>query len=207
MIGPRVILVESHLYLSSPVGSGDLITYRYFETVSCADQGRWSTFLNTLGSQLANSGLGTCRGMSTANDDTPTSDLLIELRNMDYGRPLVEECVRKNGLSMERPIVPQRWIDYRCDEYFADNWWSPERCDRGSEGDLWDGIYDYTQMYETLEHEFLAIGSSSCDGIDFGCRKEGEGLWAYYPVEDYFKRMAPTVAALRDVWRDGSLSV
>jgi hypothetical protein len=204
MMGPRVIVVEYHRELPSPFSSGEIITYRYFETVSCPDHDRWSTFRKALTSQLSNSGLGSFPDNEPSNDDTTCDDLLIELRNMDYGRPLLEECVRMNQISIERPIVPRRWIGYRCDEYFAGNWWNPEHYNR--ETDV-GGIDDYTRMYEDFEHGFLAIGSSGCDGIDFGYRQEGEGLWAYYPGEDYFKPMAPTVAALHDGWRDGSLSV
>jgi len=214
MIGPRVIVVESRLHVPSPFGRGEIVTYRYFETVSCPDQGRWSAFLKALTSQLSNSGLGSLSDQATSNDDAATGDLLIELRNLDYGRALLEQCVRTNQIAIERPLVPQRWIDYRCDEYFADNWWSPAKYDREShlwagipESHLWNGILDYTRMYEDLEHRFLAIAGSGCDGIDFGYRQQCEGLWAYYPGEDYFKLMAPTIPALRDGWCGGVLRV
>ncbi len=213
MIGPRVIIFEFHRLLALPCSSSEVITYRYLETVSCADQDNWSRFIRALASQLSSSGLGSSSDKVKPIDDTTTSDLLIRLRNIDYGRALVEECVRKNHISIERPIVPQRWITYRCDEYFADNWWNPEHYNPEHlwagipESHMWNGILDYTQVYEDFEHEFLAIASSGCDGIDFGYRKYFEGLWAYYPLKKDFKLMAPTIPALREGWCDGSLSV
>jgi len=214
MIGPRVIVIEFHQFLPSPFVSGDLITYRYFETVCCADQDRWSMFLKSLASQLSYGGLGSLSEEAMSDEDTLTGDVLIELRNMEYGRALLEECVRKHHISIQRPIVPQRWIDYRCDEYFADNWWNREYYDLERhlwagipESHLWNGVYDYTRIYEDFEHGFLAIASSGCDGIDFGFRKEREGLWAYYSGQNYFKLMAPTIPALRDGWCHGNLSV
>ncbi|MEZ6033177.1 MAG: hypothetical protein R3C17_08805 [Planctomycetaceae bacterium] len=201
----RVIVIEHHLDLASPLANGDIVTFRYFQAVSCDDDDRWSAFLQSLSSTVADSGLGAFPGKTTLGTDKTDRDLLIELRNIDYGRPILEECVRKNDVSIERPIVPQRWIDYRCDEYFDGNWWDPKRYGREPEDS--EMLYDYTRMYEDFERGFLAIGSSFCDGIDFGFRKECEGLWAHYPVDQEFKFMAPTVPALRDGWFRGQLSV
>lgn len=123
---------------------------------------------------------------------------------MDYGRPLVEDCLREHQIAIQPPIPPQRWLDYSCDEYFADNWWSPEQYDAA---DFSNCTYDYTHIYEDAEHEFLAIGSSFCDGIDFGYRKSHSGLWAYYPIGDYFKLVAKSIAELAEGWRNGIVSV
>ena len=209
MIGPRVIVVEYRNLLASPFTSGDTVTYRYIETVSCADQDRWSTFLKELASQLSGSGLGSFSGEATPSDGGATVDLLVVLRDIDYGRPLLEKCVRDNGISIERPIVPRRWVDYRCDEYFADGWWNREHPDIDPESrELGlEVMLDRERIYEDLEHEFLAVGWSGCDGIDFGYRKQHGGLWAYYPGEDYFEPKAPNIPALRKGWSDGSVTV
>ncbi len=214
MIGPRVIVIELHLDLPSPFRCGNIITYRYFETVSCADQDQWSTFVGSLASQLLNSGLGSVPDQTTSQAGISADDLLIELRNIEYGRPLLQECVQDNRLSIARPIAPQRWADYQCDDYFDDYWWSPKKYDRENhlwagtpEGHFWNGIFDYTRMYEDFEHGFLAVAGSGCDGVDFGYRGKHEGLWAYYPGEGDFKTMAPSISALRDGWCNGKLSL
>ncbi len=215
MIRPRVVLIEFHFNPASPFCSGEVITYRYFQTVSCGDPSRWSTFLAAMATRLASSGLGAIPGEVVVDENaTIDDDLLVALRNLDYGRSLLEECVRSCSISVERPIVPRRWINYRCDEYFADDWWYPEEYDRKNhlwdgipESHLWNGVFDYTRMYEDPQYAFLAIAGSGCDGVDFGYRQGCEGLWALYRGEDYYKLMAPSIAALRDGWCGGTLSI
>ena len=63
------------------------------------------------------------------------------------------------------------------------------------------------QVYEEPESDFLAIGRSGGDGIDFGYRKGIDGLWAFYPIERDFKLMAKSVAELAEAWCAGKLCV
>lgn len=195
---PRVIIIEYHLVTSSDRRE-DIVTYRYFETVSCHDQ-----LLRELSSQLHEGGLGSLSLEGRSNGDASLSDLLVELRNLEYGRSLLHEWVRDNQIQIEQPIMPRRWVDYRCDEYFTDGWWNPAKYDPGDDLEV---IHDYTRVYEDLEHEFLAVASPGCDGIGFGFRKQHAGLWVYYPMENDFELKAPTIAELRSDWCDGKLYV
>lgn len=62
-------------------------------------------------------------------------------------------------------------------------------------------------LYEDTEIEFVVVGTSGCDGINFGFRKGHTGLWAYYPIDGEFKLMASSVAELVDGWCSGQLGV
>ena len=123
---------------------------------------------------------------------------------MDYGRPLLEECVRESRISIERPIVPRRWIDYRCDDYFHEGW-----AERGHlhEPSQTLAICPLAEAYEIADIEFFAVGRSGWDGIDFGFRKGRSGLWAFRPIDRDFKFMAATVAELVEGWCSSRLSV
>lgn len=199
-----VIIIEFRRLLASPFTSDDLVSRCYLQTVLPPPGGQWQSFLDALTARLSTSGLGCVPDRATLPDGQTHDDLLITLRNMEYGRPLVEDCLREHEIAIQPPIPPQRWLDYACDEYFTDNWWSPKQYDAA---DLSNCIYDYTHMYEDSEHEFLVIGTSGCDGIHFGYRKGFPGLWAYYPGEDYFKQVAKSVAELAEGWRSAVVSV
>lgn len=100
--------------------------------------------------------------------------------------------------------VPEAFQAYSCQEYFADGW-----ADRGHFDELsqtWV-IVPHAEIYEAADIEFLAVGRSGWDGIDFGYRKEQPGLWAFYPIDRDFKYMASTVAELVEGWCSGRLFV
>jgi hypothetical protein len=53
----------------------------------------------------------------------------------------------------------------------------------------------------------LVVGRPGVDAIEFGYRKGLRGLWAYYPIDQEFVLMAPTVTELVEGWLSGRLSV
>lgn len=100
--------------------------------------------------------------------------------------------------------VPPQFANYKCADYFAS--------DRYTHG-VWD---DKSQLWvivsadEVIEHpelELLVVGRPGCDGIEFGYRKGLDGLWAYYPIEQVFELVAPTVRNLVEDWFSGALTV
>lgn len=204
---PSVIIIESHLIMSSR-RSEDHVDFRYFETVNCPDQDQWMHLLHDLSSRLCDSGLGSVlfdleSSGDPAVNQPPSGDQLVELRNLNYGRTLLHEWIRDNHLQVLRPIIPRRWQEYACDEYFEDGWWDPARYDPE---DYLEVMLDYTRIYEVLEHEFLAVASPGCDGIGGGFRKQHKGIWAFYPGEDRFEFKTTNLAALREGWFDNTVS-
>lgn len=184
------------------------ITCRYVGTVSRPEADVWQTFLETLAAGLSNSGLGNVLGgqdlVEPAEQTGAPTDLFLVLRHRDFGRQMVEDYVRQHDIEFESPVAPSCWFGYGCDEYFADGWWNPEHAESGDD----DGcVRPCSWIYEMPQEDFLAVGTSGCDGIDFGYRKREPGLWAYYPGEAYYKPMAQTLAELSRGWRDGRLSV
>jgi hypothetical protein len=100
--------------------------------------------------------------------------------------------------------VPVQWREYRCEEYFRDGWSERGHFHEPSQTFV---IVTADQVYEEPESDFLAIGRSGGDGIDFGYRKGIDGLWAFYPIELDFKLMAKSVAELSEAWCAGKLCV
>lgn len=100
--------------------------------------------------------------------------------------------------------VPTRWREYRCEEYFHDGWSERGHFDEPSQNLV---IVAAEQVYEEPKFNFLAIGRSGGDGVDFGYRRGVDGLWAFYPIEGDFKFMAESVAELADGWCAGRLCV
>jgi hypothetical protein len=105
------------------------------------------------------------------------------------------------GISM---VVPERWQEYNCEDYFA----SPL-----AETGYWDegGQYWYfwraDRILEDHKRQFLVIGSAGVDGIDWGYRKGLRGLWAYYPIDSEFVLLTDTFAELVERWLSGRLTV
>ena len=99
--------------------------------------------------------------------------------------------------------VPEQFQRYACADYFAEGW-----AERGHFHDASQTlvIAPLAEAYEDTSAGFFAVGRSGADGIDFGYRLGHTGLWAYYPIEQDFKFMAPTVAELAEGWCSGTLT-
>jgi hypothetical protein len=100
--------------------------------------------------------------------------------------------------------VPAHLRGYPCDDYFGS-----ELADKG----YWDEpsqlmlIVPTSEVEELPELSFLVVGRPGVNGINFGYRVGQPGLWAYYPIDQEFVFVAPTVAQLVAAFESGKLIV
>lgn len=57
------------------------------------------------------------------------------------------------------------------------------------------------------EHEHLVIGHAGTDGIEFCYRIHKPGVWAFYPKEDRFQKVAANIGQLVEGWCNGTIKV
>jgi hypothetical protein len=100
--------------------------------------------------------------------------------------------------------VPARFRSYPCADYFgsqalAQGVWSETE-------QLWL-IVSAREVAERVEDGFLVIGQPGVDGIEFGYRRDRDGVWAYYPMEARYELLAPDTQALVDGWFSGTIKV
>jgi hypothetical protein len=100
--------------------------------------------------------------------------------------------------------IPHRFKAYPCEEYFQSEQFVNGVFD--SHGLIWF-LVSASDVTEKPELDFLVIGRPGADGIEFGFRKDGQGIWAYYPIEQKFVHVAPNLAALIDGWLSGQIKV
>jgi hypothetical protein len=98
--------------------------------------------------------------------------------------------------------IPEQFRDYPCSEYFVDGWSERGHFDEESQTLV---IAPLAEAYEDLDIAFFAVGRSGCGGIDFGYRRGQAGLWAYYPIDQEFVPIAPTIAELVMQWHSGKV--
>lgn len=100
--------------------------------------------------------------------------------------------------------VPEAWRDIPCDDYchssLAERGW----CDEP--GQCWH-IEPATRAYVDEESDLLVIGRPGVDGILWGYRKGKSGIWAYYPIEGRYERVADTADDPRDGYSSGAITV
>jgi hypothetical protein len=63
------------------------------------------------------------------------------------------------------------------------------------------------EVTERFNINFLVIGRPGVDGIEFGYRANFDGIWAYYPIENNFVLLAPTLATFLEGWRSQKITV
>ena len=63
------------------------------------------------------------------------------------------------------------------------------------------------QTYTGFAAKLMLEDGTTFDGIGFGYRRGEDGIWAYYPMEDTYKYLAPTVARFLDDWFAEKLTV
>ena len=100
--------------------------------------------------------------------------------------------------------VPQRLRPYPCEDFLASPWAA-------------DGFYCEAAQVWVLspadeaeampEIGFLAVGRPGVDGLLFGYRAGLPGLWTYYPIDNTFEPLAPSVAELVRSWQAGEVTV
>lgn len=196
-----------------PVGSTFTAGYRGVIVVTelglLAAGERWEKLVSPLEEQLVASGLGRVLDFEILRGETAevgycaAEEVAVELMHMGYGRELVDGVIAAAGISPGRPVVPSRWLGYHCEDYFSAGWAQEGHFDQFSQTPV---VVPLPEAYENVEHQFLVVGHSGCDGIDFGYRNGHSGLWAY-PIDGEFKFMADTVAKLAEGWCSGKLSL
>jgi len=57
------------------------------------------------------------------------------------------------------------------------------------------------------ERGFFHFGNAGCDGIEFGLRAAMKGIWAYYPIENEYKKIAESIPEFIYGWTSGEIQV
>ncbi|WP_444940639.1 hypothetical protein ACJJI3_19420 [Microbulbifer sp. ZKSA004] len=58
-----------------------------------------------------------------------------------------------------------------------------------------------------IEYQHLVIGHAGGDGIEFCFRIYEVGIWAFYPAEGRFQKVAANISQLVDGWSNGTINV
>lgn len=100
--------------------------------------------------------------------------------------------------------IPEHFRDYKCSEYFGS-----EQFTRGvwSDSEQLRLIVAADEVAERPDLEFLVVGRPGVDGIEFGYRKNHDGIWAYYPISREFSKVASSVNDLVEGWFAGRIKV
>lgn len=171
---------------------------------------RWAHLVKPLADELVDSGLGNLPDLDSLQREADqakglqSTEVAVQLVHFDYGRALVDRVVEAAGITPGDPVLPVRWQDFNCGDYFG----SPL-----ARNGYWDepGQYWYVwpteRVYEDTELQFLVIGSPGVDGIDWGYRRGHQGLWAWFPIDAEFVALAPTTEALLQGWLSGAIKV
>jgi hypothetical protein len=99
-------------------------------------------------------------------------------------------------------IPPEHYQRFPCSEYFES--YRDGRYD--DEAQLWL-LLPSDQIHVDAASDGLIIGRPGVDGIQF-CYREGlEGIWAFYPIDADWVRIAPTLRDLESGWKNGTIFV
>jgi hypothetical protein len=169
---------------------------------------RWPRLIAPLAEELADSGLGELPDLETLRRDADNrgsleaDEVAVQLVHFNYGRPLVDRVVEAAGVKPRRQVIPARWQEYGCADYFAS-----ELAERGylDEAAQYWLIEPTERIYEEPDLRFLAIGGPGMDGIRWGYRLGESGVWAY-PIDGEFVRLAATAEALLQGWNAGTIT-
>jgi hypothetical protein len=101
-------------------------------------------------------------------------------------------------------MTPEQFKGNACADYF-DSVAFPEGI--WSERDQLWLILPSAEVFERSGEKFLVIGRPGVDGIEFGYRRELDGVWAYYPFTREFLKLAPNVKSLVEGWNGGTITV
>jgi hypothetical protein len=170
---------------------------------------RWPRVIAPLAEKLAGSGLGALSDLAALRRDADhqglreTTEVVVALNHFGYGRQLVDRVVEEAGLQCDRPVLPQRWREFNCADYFASALAAHGHWDEL--GQYWY-IEPAQQIYEDPDRQFLVIGGPGVDGILWGYRHGQSGVWAH-PIDGEFVWLAPTAEALLRGWLTGTITV
>jgi hypothetical protein len=105
---------------------------------------------------------------------------------------------------LKRTPHPDNLHGYHCVDYFGDGW--AENGYYDEESHTWV-VSPLKELDPEQRFGFFAIGRPGVDGIRFGYRYGRHGLWAFYPIGEEFVFLAPTLAALVEKWRSGTITL
>jgi hypothetical protein len=99
--------------------------------------------------------------------------------------------------------IPDALRAYECGDYFDSplaetGWREPFGC--------WF-VEPADRLVVNERRGFLVIGRPCVDGIEWGYRRGLRGIWAYFPFDDEFRWLAESLAAFRDGWASGAITV
>lgn len=93
---------------------------------------------------------------------------------------------------------------YQCNDYLSSALVETGLWDE--EAQLW--LIEPLSRLEEHDHiGFLQVGRPGVDGIGFGYRLGHNGFWAYYPVEQRFQLLAPSLAEFLKGWVARTITV
>jgi Putative addiction module component len=116
----------------------------------------------------------------------------------------VFERLRKHLEQLRRTPKPNHLHGYHCTEYFRDGWAENGLYDQRSHYWLINPVRD---LDDNMRSGFFAIGGPGVDGVLFCYRYGHKGLWAYYPIEQRFAFLAPSLVELVEGWNSGKITV
>ncbi|MDD1795776.1 hypothetical protein LRP50_21890 [Enterovibrio sp. ZSDZ42] len=56
-------------------------------------------------------------------------------------------------------------------------------------------------------HQHLIIGHAGADGVEFCFRFQKTGIWAFYPIENRFEKIANNIEQLIEGWCNNTIKV
>jgi hypothetical protein len=108
----------------------------------------------------------------------------------------------KSATLDDRMKTPASLRDFHCSDYFGSAWAKSGYYDEPSQIMLVLPVRE-----RVVRADFLVMGRPGVDGIEFGYRRGKHGIWAYYPMEDRFARVAKTTADLIDVYTSSRMKL
>jgi hypothetical protein len=162
---------------------------------------RWAGFVAALAEALASSGLGELREPSAAEHGA-AREIAIALSDPERGQELVDGVLSQHGFPPRCSVVPERWRGFRCDDYFASQLATDGHYDTESQ---YVYVFPRGRLHEDEERAFLVVGG--CDVCAWGYRRDQAGVWAWYPIDDEFRLLAPGIEALLAGWLAGTIRV
>ncbi|MCS6205268.1 hypothetical protein ACRN94_01365 [Shewanella baltica] len=101
-------------------------------------------------------------------------------------------------------VFAKRFLDenYDCAEYLS-------RYEGGhyDEQSFLQLVLPLTDVTISNEHQHLVIGHAGADGIEFCYRIHKPGVWAFYPIEGRFQKVATNIGQLVEGWSNGTIKV
>lgn len=97
-----------------------------------------------------------------------------------------------------------KYEGFNAEEYFTNKRFFAGIYDNESHLQL---ILPEEEIYIFSTEDFLVIGRPGVDGIEFGFRKNQEGIWAYYPIDQRFSLVAANIAELVRGWYAGNVAI